>query len=677
MEYNSNASYLKDIKHLTLLEVDFYESILHKEELGEKEEKLKNYKKNMEERLQCGDNIVFLPLEYLFERFNLDLFQRYCVRLSLMPELIGGFSCDVDFAVSSFAAIYHRDMFEVKKIELLKYFEVNSILKRVFLTTELYCPKNRLLESLQSSERIKSFVIDGSLFSNALRDKAEIWDSSNYKQNQTGNIAFDPTINEIQLKTLEKAWTEDADIFLLYGLPGSGKKEVIRQFCRRKNLSVIFVKEPSEGEDIKVFISQVNTEAAISQSIVCFEEIRGIEEFNVYLDKICTRCFVISTNENPNYPEQKNCRIFYIQFPRPNITACIKFWNEMKKFYSVDSQIKFESIACKFNLNFGEIKEVMETAEQELRISSADDITEEMLYRICRKRKSFGTTNKKIIKIETHYSWDELVLPEFSKDLLLKVCSHVEHYQKVYEEWGFLDKFAYGTGVSAIFTGAPGTGKTMAAQVVANKLGLDLYKVNLAGVVSKYIGETEKNLQEIFEEASGSQAVLFFDEADVLFSKRTEVKSSNDKYSNMEAAYMLQKIEEHKGICILATNYYQNFDEAFKRRIKFIIDFPFPNSSYRKILWQQVFPQKAPLDKSIDWEFLSDNFELSGSNIKNIALNAAFESAEEGSEINMKNILKSLKNEYDKIGKHISKNDLGQYYLLLENGKDGNVYEMD
>ena len=185
-------------------------------------------------------------------------------------------------------------------------------------------------------------------------------------------------------------------------------------------------------------------------------------------------------------------------------------------------------------------------------------------------------------------------------------------------------------------------------------------------MVSKYVGETEKNLNEIFREASRSQAVLFFDEADVLFGKRTEVKDAHDKYNNMEAAYLLQKIEEYEGVSILATNFLQNFDEAFKRRLKFIISFPFPDARYRLRLWQKVFPPETPLEPDIDWDFLAEQFELTGSNIKNVAVNAAYLAAGEGQEVGMAHLLTAIRRELFKTGKLLSREDFGAYYMLAE-----------
>jgi len=194
---------------------------------------------------------------------------------------------------------------------------------------------------------------------------------------------------------------------------------------------------------------------------------------------------------------------------------------------------------------------------------------------------------------------------------------------------------------------------------------LELYRIDLSQTVSKYIGETEKNLKEIFDEASQTSVILFFDEADSLFSKRGEVKEAHDRYANMETSYLLQRMEEYDGVTILATNLLQNFDEAYRRRFKFLINFPMPDAKTRRLLWEKVFPPKVPLDPDVDLDFMAERFELSGSNIKNIAVGASFLAAGEGTKIKMKHLIKALKNEMIKAGKIIVKQDLGGYGDLL------------
>jgi SpoVK/Ycf46/Vps4 family AAA+-type ATPase len=205
--------------------------------------------------------------------------------------------------------------------------------------------------------------------------------------------------------------------------------------------------------------------------------------------------------------------------------------------------------------------------------------------------------------------------------------------------------------LSALFAGPSGTGKTMAGEVVSNELQLDLYKIDLSGVVSKYIGETEKNLSKIFDEAESSNAILFFDEADALFGRRTKVTDAHDRYANIETSYLLQKIETYEGMVILATNLRDNIDPAFTRRIRFLVEFPFPEAASRSQIWKAHFPAQAPTADDLDYAWLGDRLQVTGGHIKNIALNAAFLAAEDGAAIGMDHVLRGAQREFEKIGK--------------------------
>ena len=256
------------------------------------------------------------------------------------------------------------------------------------------------------------------------------------------------------------------------------------------------------------------------------------------------------------------------------------------------------------------------------------------------------------------FTMDDIVLPENCREAIRQACDQVRYRDRVYGDWEMGRVMAYGRGVSVLLSGPPGTGKTMAAQVMAAELRMELYRVSLPAVVSKYIGETEKNLDEIFTGATGRNVVLLFDEADVLFGKRTEIKDSNDKYSNMEAAFLLQRVEEYEGVVVLATNYRKNFDEAFGRRMKFVIDIPFPDTASRREIWERAIPERLGAD-GIDLDTLSERFELSGSNIKNIVLHAAFLTAAAGEEkLTTERVLAAVRHEYQKMGKILSDTEL-------------------
>ena len=269
-------------------------------------------------------------------------------------------------------------------------------------------------------------------------------------------------------------------------------------------------------------------------------------------------------------------------------------------------------------------------------------------------------------KIEPKYTWNDIVLPPDQLAQLKEACNQVKYQHIVYENWGFERKLSLGKGVNMLFSGSPGTGKTMAAEVIANDLQLDLYKIDLSQVVSKYIGETEKNLDRIFTLARNANAILFFDEADALFGKRSEVKDAHDRYANIEIAYLLQKMEEHEGITILATNLHQNLDEAFTRRVRFILEFPFPEQEYRLSIWQTMWPKETPLAPDVDLNFMAQQFKLAGGNIRNIAVAAAFLAAENGQSVGMKHLLQATKREFQKMGRLVSNEE----FLKFDTSQD-------
>lgn len=257
-------------------------------------------------------------------------------------------------------------------------------------------------------------------------------------------------------------------------------------------------------------------------------------------------------------------------------------------------------------------------------------------------------------KIEPKYSMDDIVLPADQQRQLQEICNQAKYRHIVYGQWGFEGKLSVGKGLNVLFSGPPGTGKTMAAEIMAHELQLDLYKIDLSQVVSKYIGETEKNLNRIFTAAESANAILFFDEADALFGKRSEVKDSHDRYANLEIAYLLQKMEEYEGISILTSNLRQNLDEAFTRRIRFIVEFPFPEEESRLQIWQGIWPKQMPLGADVDLPLLARQFKLAGGNIRNIALAAAFLAAEDGQCVGMKQLLQATKREFQKMGRLVS-----------------------
>jgi ATPase family protein associated with various cellular activities (AAA) len=260
-------------------------------------------------------------------------------------------------------------------------------------------------------------------------------------------------------------------------------------------------------------------------------------------------------------------------------------------------------------------------------------------------------------RIQPAATWDDLVLPDTEKKILRDIEVHVRRRTKVYQTWGFASRGSRGLGISALFAGPSGTGKTMAGEVLANQLRLDLYRIDLSQVVSKYIGETEKNLRRVFDAAEAGCAILLFDEADALFGKRSEVKDSHDRYANVEISYLLQRMEAYRGLAILTTNMKTALDEAFQRRLRFVVQFPFPDAEQRAQIWRHIFPAQTPL-ASLDYERLA-RLQVSGGNIRNIAMNGAFLAAEADEPVGMTHLVVAARSEYAKLERPLAEADLG------------------
>jgi len=254
-------------------------------------------------------------------------------------------------------------------------------------------------------------------------------------------------------------------------------------------------------------------------------------------------------------------------------------------------------------------------------------------------------------RIEVTQTWDDLVIDHDQAQAITELIARVRQRRTVYEQWGFASKVGKGLGVAALFSGPPGTGKTMVAALIANELGLELYQVDMAKITSKYIGETEKQLGEMFDAAEAGHAILLFDEADSMFGKRTEVRSSNDRYANLETNYLLQRMESFKGICLLTSNHESNIDPAFQRRLSLHLRFQVPDVDEREKLWRAMLPSQAPLDSHIDFASLARRFEMTGGYIRNAALRAAFLAADEGTPIGERHLEHAARIEYEGMGK--------------------------
>ena len=348
-----------------------------------------------------------------------------------------------------------------------------------------------------------------------------------------------------------------------------------------------------------------------------------------------------------------------LEFPAPGYAERLRIWDGA--FVGADRDVlDLAAVAGKFRLTGGQIRDAAATARNlaYARDPGAPRVTPADLYAACRLQSNHKLADL-AQRITPHYDWSDLVLPADRMEQLREIADQLRYRSVVYESWGFERKLANGRGLAVLFAGPSGTGKTMAADVLAHELGLDLYRIDLSTVVSKYIGETEKNLSQIFAEAATSNAVLFFDEADAMFGKRSQVRDAHDRYANLEVSYLLQRLEQHEGVVILATNLRKNLDDAFTRRLHATIDFPVPDVADRRRIWAQVWPEQAPLDPAVDFDLLARQVDLPGGNIRNIALAGAFLAAADSGKVTMAHLFHATRREYQKMGKILSAGEFG------------------
>lgn len=455
-------------------------------------------------------------------------------------------------------------------------------------------------------------------------------------------------------------------IVYLYGSSGAGKRALAGHICSTFNRPVLYLDGDMlffHDSDVQESIQKALRECVLQNAVLyidnCDHIFKDQEREKAFIKKLlagdCPYSNIIfAAGSRRVYQGTLAGRgLFHvIEIANPSPMQRETIWKEEMKGLNRDIDPAWAyHFSDKFQLTAGQIRGACEYVRlRQMMNNNCGSAGLGDFYEACR-----GQSNHKLsdlsVKIEPLYGWDDIVVPQDTMEKLKEICGHVRHRNQVLNHWGFAQKLSRGKGVSALFSGPPGTGKTMAAEVIARELHLDLYKIDLSGVVSKYIGETEKNLSRIFHEAETSNAIIFFDEADALFGKRTDVSDAHDRYANIEISYLLQKMEEYDGVVILATNLRQNMDDAFTRRLGFIIEFPFPDEKNRLKIWQNHFPKETPQSNDIDYEFLAKKIQVSGGNIKNIVLNAAFLAVQDDNAVSMKHILKSTKREFEKIGK--------------------------
>lgn len=445
------------------------------------------------------------------------------------------------------------------------------------------------------------------------------------------------------------------DLRLFLELPQTSQRACIQQLLLRERLQpgIVYIRHANSER-----ISGIEGQTLLS---MLREQLNGV--------LIC-----LGTPQDVKLPEDE-AMLLSVDLTHTSERQRLCMWQYLTRELPLADDVSLEELADCYELTYREISRVVAQAVEETGVSAEqcasgyeekDRCIGKQLFRKYLFQMNQSSFGELATRVPAVYSWEDILLEDRQRQVLKVACERYKLKNRVGENWGLFRKNAYGNGISILLYGPPGTGKTMAAQVMANEVGIPLYRVDLSRIYSKYVGETEKNLSAIFDRAKDVNVILFFDEADALFSKRTEVNSSHDRYSNSETSYLLQKMEEYNGISILATNLYNNFDNAFLRRLTFAVHFEKPDEKMRLRLWTTILPREVPVDPAVDFQFLAENFELSGSNIKAVLYNAVYMAASQGKALSMEHIVRSMKYELEKIGKMANMADFGMYGYYLK-----------
>lgn len=672
--YKDNDEYISD----EIKVVDIMLTYYNNRTSGETYDLIKDYALNdlerarnhIEKRLSHTEENVFLAGRYFRKLYSLNNLEWFFVVTAIAARM------DV------------RTKKRLLMIDETNHIRYGAVFKLYFFEENVFDIKDYFKMFFEVKEKLGLFCLD----KNYVKIDERIFE--NITSNAKNSIAFSeaetfyPKYTEplaIREDLAQKAYKffnnkhENTPVyFYVYGEHGIGKTYFMNRVCGLLDRVVVcfdFAKISLSSENFMNHFMAVCREASFLQGFICFENFEKIigndSENEVNADFVIktaskfTDCIFVFSSEQEKLPAvlRDRCSIA-VNLENLNHEESFKIWSLELNDLPLSKEVDVHELANKFTLNPLQIRRAVREASLKQNWSAGKLLTPEDLSSAAYTQLTRELSNKATL-IKKKHTWDELVLPEAQKKALERACNQIKYKHIVYDEWNLKNTVLYGTGLSMLFTGPPGTGKTMAAQVISNELHLEIYRVDLSRVVSKYIGETEKNLAEIFDSAKKSNVILLFDETDALFGKRTEVKDSHDKHANLETAYLLQKMEEYNGITIMTTNLMNNLDQAFFRRISYVVHFPLPDEKSRKLIWQKIFPKNAPISKDVDFDFLARRFEISGGNIKNVVITSTFMAASEGKEIKMKHIIKALEYEMKKQGKMVAKSDFAEYGYLL------------
>ena len=493
----------------------------------------------------------------------------------------------------------------------------------------------------------------------------------------TDDKELDPIMaNQGQLDAMEISYNEGVRIFSFFGDEGSGRKFFIKQFCKKNGMGAISVNCKKLFVYDFTFVEKalwaVTRECILTNSCCCLDELTFHEEekdkFLGYMDlafaKLVSKGLLVYALSKEKMPMRDITKEEFteLEIPTPTTQEREECWRLFAKDYALGDDIDLLEMATKFLFTPGKIKAALANARSLATMNKDILIPRATLFQGCNNQMSSELTQK-ATKVKANFGFEDIVMNRDQRETLEHAIDQMNFRKQVYDNWHYTKKYPYGRGLSVLLFGAPGTGKSMCAQVIAHELNLELYRVDLSKVIDKYVGETEKSISMIFREAKKCNVVLFFDECDTLFAKRSDDGGSNQASNNNKTALLLQEVEAYDGVSVLATNYKHNIDPAFFRRMKYIVEFQFPNADTREMLWRTTIPKDTPLGEDVDIRFLAEKFEFAGGNIKNCILNAAFLAAADGDgkEVRMKHYLQAIRYEYVKTGKVFTRSDFEPY----------------
>lgn len=621
------------------------------------------------------ENQIELPFESLIRLFGLDYDEVRTLRLALLPALDTSFRkriarfkdnvlldyVDIDFVLSMLfenrvdrllgRRLFHPDGTLVKErlitLSIARDVQTDTLLSRV----------------VEISDSVVTYLLGHDHLENAVAGFAELSRPSA----SLDDVVMDDNRRH-ELKSVLRGWgsrdrKRTSLVLSMFGPPGTGKSlccAAVAAFMKMPLITVDSARLAADERALAEVVDAIFFDAKLWGAVLAFDRCEALfSQKNPRIPTLYSRMerfpgiiVLISNDPRQLDPSLDRYIVYQVEFDEPDVAQRESLWTqELRSIGTVPAKtVDVPALAMNFEFTGGQIRNAVAIAREFAASRNADELSQDDLIAgaWAQVRADMEEYSK---KRKVRLTLDDLILPEEEMKQVREVLEAAKNRTFIMTRWGFGKRLTTGKGLCCLFLGEPGTGKTLCAEILAEALGQNLYQISIPRVMSKYIGETEKNIERIFATARANGSMLLFDEADALFSTRVKVETSVDRFSNMEINLLLQEIERFEGIVILTTNLEKNVDKAFERRIQFKIRFPFPDKVHRARIWKTLLPRECPVDPDIDWDLVGESFELSGGNIKNALLRAAYKAAQDRTRITMDHIVAAAEAECRQAGR--------------------------